>query len=80
MPFPEGRRKYHIRTVEPDPGVDYLIVEITPDPKTDYKIGIYDPETKQETSHLHPEDRSSLSRYRSFVYTITILNISASQA
>ncbi len=52
---PGGVQKYRMRTVKPDPSIDYLIVKITPDPGVDYKIGIVDPEAKGEASHLPPE-------------------------
>ena len=62
MVIPGGRQKWHIRTVKPNPSIDYLIVRITPGPEVDYKITIIDPETKREISHLHPEISKEILR------------------
>ena len=40
--------KHHIRIIEPDPNIDYKILQIKPDPNIDYKLIIIDPRTGQE--------------------------------
>ncbi len=47
--------EYHIRIVEPDPSIDYKLLEVQPDPTVDYKLRVIDPITKREITNLTKE-------------------------
>ena len=52
MHVPELDGKYSIRVVEPNPSIDYKIVQVYPDTTVDYTIAVIDPKSGGDISPL----------------------------
>jgi hypothetical protein len=59
MVIPGTKNEYLIEVREPDPNIDYTIMNVKPDPNTEYTILFANPKTNHKTIGINPETQNA---------------------